>query len=91
MAWTARCLNPKCGTPLPGKPLMLNSVELKDVHEPRAGDIGICAGCGHIMIYLGIGNAVRDPSEEEITVIKQNREVMEIRRALLARLVKTYK
>lgn len=83
-----RCLNPKCRHPLPGHPLMMNSLELKEIREPIAGDIAICAACGRIMIFLGYGYSVRDPSREEAKLIGANKEVMEIRDAIIQRLVK---
>lgn len=83
-----RCLNPKCETPLPGQPLQMNSLEIRETRNQSAGDIGICAACGMIMIFTGIGNMVRKPSEAEAKDIGANKEVMEIRDAILQRLVK---
>lgn len=84
-----KCLNRKCRRPLPGQPLQMNTMELRELPKPPTeGDIGICAACGQLMIFLGIGYSVREPSEEEVNVISANREVMEIRRAILARLVR---
>lgn len=83
-----RCLNPKCRHPLPGLPLQMNSREILETRSQVAGDIGICAACGMIMIFTGLGNWVRKPSEEEAKVIGANKEVMEIRDAILQRLVK---
>lgn len=83
-----RCLNPKCRTPLPGRPLQMNSLEIRETRDQRAGDIGICAACGMIMIFTGIGNMVRKPTETEAKEIGANKEVMEIRDAILQRLVK---
>lgn len=84
-----RCLNPDCRTPLPGQPLQMNTMELKEIpHPPRAGDIGICAACGRIMVFLSDGHSVRDPSDKEAILIGSDREVMEIREAILRRLVK---
>ena len=84
-----RCLNPKCRALLPGQPLQMNTMDLKEIpHLPRAGDIGICASCGRVMIFLGNGHSVRDPSPQEAILIGNNQEVMEIRDAILARLVK---
>ena len=83
-----RCLNPECHEPLPGQPLMMNSLALREVREPIAGDIGICGACGRIMIFLGFGYTVRNPSEEEAKVIGANKEVMDTRDAILHRLVK---
>jgi hypothetical protein len=86
---TVKCLNPKCRRPLPGQPLQMNTDNLMEPPKPPAeGDIGICAGCGQIMIFLGMGHAVREPSEEEMRLIKTNKEVMTIRDAILHRLVK---
>lgn len=84
-----RCLNPKCGTPLPGRPLQMNSFDIRETRDQRAGDIGICGACGMIMIFTGIGNMVRKPSETEAKLIGANKEVMEARDAILQRLVRT--
>jgi hypothetical protein len=68
---------------------MMNSAELMEVvRKPGAGDIGICAACGRIMIFTGFGYRVRNPSSEEAKVIGANKEVMETRDAILQRLVK---
>jgi hypothetical protein len=84
-----RCLNPKCRRILPGQPLQMNTMDLRELPKPPgAGDIGICAACGRIMIFTGYGFSVRDPSQQEANVIGNDREVMEIRNAILARLVK---
>lgn len=37
------------------------------------------------MIFLGFGYMVRDPSEEEARIMGANKEVMEIRQALMRR------
>lgn len=84
-----RCLNPKCRTPLPGQPLQMNTDTLLIMPiPPRAGDIGVCAACGMVMIFTGFGHTVRRPSEEEAKAIGANKEVMDIRDAILQRLVK---
>lgn len=63
----------------------MNSLQLREVKEPEAGDIAICAKCGRLMIFLGFGYMVRDPSEEEARIMGANKEVMEIRQALMRR------
>lgn len=83
-----RCLNPRCGVALPGQPLQMNSLEIRESRPPGAGDIAICAACGRIMIFLGFGFTVRDPSPDEAKYIGADKEVMEIRDAILQRLVK---
>lgn len=84
-----RCLNPKCRTPLPGQPLQMNTDSLMELPKPpRAGDIGICGACGRIMIFLGNGYLVRDPMPQEAKDIGANKEVMDIRDAIMQRLVK---
>jgi hypothetical protein len=68
----------------------MNTVDLMELPKPPgAGDIGICAACGRIMIFTGYGHNVRDPSNEEAAVIGNDKETMEIRNAILQRLVKT--
>ena len=83
-----RCLNPKCRTPLPGIPLQMNSLEIRETRSHSAGDIGICAACGMIMIFTGFGNMVRKPTEAEAKDIGANEEVMQIRETIINRLVK---
>lgn len=83
-----RCLNPKCKRPLPGQPLQMNSLQIRETRNQTAGDIGICSECGMIMIFTGVGNMVRKPTETEAKFIGADKEVMEIRDAILQRLVK---
>lgn len=89
---SVRCLNPKCRALLPGEPLQMNTMDLRELPKPpAAGDIGICAACGRVMVFTGFGRTVRDPSPTEAIHIENNREVMEIRDAILRRLVKNPK
>jgi hypothetical protein len=83
-----RCLNSRCGAVLPGQPMQMNSLEIRELRPPQAGDIAICAACGRIMIFIGVGYSVRNPSKTEAKLIGANEEVMRIRESIVQRLVK---
>lgn len=80
------CLNQKCGLPLPGVPMHMNSADMRQLKPPNAGDVAICAGCGMIMIFIDSAYNLRIPTMEEARLIGENKEIMTIRQRLLDRL-----
>lgn len=56
---------------------------LEDV-RPRAGDVGICFGCGHVMIYADGEGTLRRPTDEEIVEIAGNPEIVATQNRLAA-------
>jgi hypothetical protein len=45
---------------------------------PREGDIMVCLGCGHVMIYADDHGAMRQPTDEEMAEIGGDRRVVAI-------------
>lgn len=64
----------------------MNTASLRELPKPpQMGDIGICGGCGWIMIYVD-AFSVRNPGKEEGRLIWQNAEILAIRQSMLDRL-----
>lgn len=74
-----RCLD--CGK-------LIDSASRSDSRLPDArpgpGDIGICFGCGHVMIYADDEGTLRAPTDEELVDIAGDQEMVETQNRLAA-------
>lgn len=56
---------------------------LEDV-RPSEGDIAICFGCGHVMIYADGEGTLRQPTDDELVEIAGDPEMVEAQNRLAA-------
>ena len=59
-----------------------------DPDAPERGDLDICAGCGHLTVYLGSGMARREITPDEIRALEMRALRLIARgRAIVARAI----
>jgi hypothetical protein len=70
---------PKTGCLNCGKPLDAAGRPGPDGARPGPGDVTVCLGCGHIMIYAD-DMTMREPTAEEVVEIAGDPEILEAQR-----------
>jgi hypothetical protein len=58
------------------------STDFDDQAPPRAGDIGLCTGCGQVMLFTA-PNVVRLPTEQELAEAARDLDLCHAIQALI--------